>query len=503
MHATPPANVSFTRAFGKTYITSAIRSAGGTSGGPLCVQFGDGPYYPAAIYLGGTGQTVVRAIDSQIIDLFNRAEVSGNGGDNNTGGGITHTSFAAIGSSTQPGALEVTIQPAAARNAGAGWRLKPETSYRPSGAQKSGLNPGSYTLQLSTVSGFDPPTQLTVTLNGGQLTQVTFTYQTGNLPPTISNVTNFHIDEDTSSGPVSVTVSDVDDPNTSLELTGTSSNTSLIPNSNIVFGGSGGNRTLTITPAPNQNGSATITLTVSDGRLADSDSFIVTVDPVNDQPTITSISSRSIPVNGNTGSIAFTIGDVETDVSFLTLTKDTSNSTLVPLSGIVFGGSGASRNVTITPAANQLGSSSVTLTISDGALTASRTFTLTVTGTARETWRFANFGTTANTGSSADTFDADGDGSTNQDEFAAGTNPNNPTDVFKVLTSTRTATTFTVTAAGKAARGYSLERRESLSAGSWMFVTSIAPLPADGNVTLTDPSPPGNPTFYRIKVFIP
>ncbi len=423
LHATAAFTASLTPAFGETWISTAVRGYGGCSGGPLFVQRPNGLYFPAAIYLGGNGQTVVRAIDSAVVDLFLRAEVSGNGGDNNTGGGITHSSFTAIGATTQPGALEVTIQPAAARNAGAGWRLKPETSYRSSGSQKSGLSAGDYRLQLSPVSGFLDPTQQTVTVNGGQLQQITFTYAAANAAPTIGNVANLTIDEDTSSGSISVTVDDPDGPNNALVLTGTSSNTSLIPNGNIVFSGSGGSRFVTITPAANQNGSATITLTVSDGDLTDTDTFVITVDPVNDTPTITSIAAQSIPVNTSTGSISFTIGDIETAPSSLTLTRSTSNSTLVPLSGIVFGGSGANRNVTITPAANQLGSSSVTLTVSDGALTASRTFTLTVTGTARETWRFANFGTTANTGSSADTFDADGDGSTNQDEFAAGTNP--------------------------------------------------------------------------------
>ena len=115
MFATPAANVTLVRGFGHTYATSDIHSSGGGSGGPLCVHYQGGSFYPAAIYLGGSGQTVVRAIDSQVIELFNRAEVSGNGGDNNTGGGITHTSVTTIGSTTQPGALKVNIEPAAAR----------------------------------------------------------------------------------------------------------------------------------------------------------------------------------------------------------------------------------------------------------------------------------------------------------------------------------------------------------------------------------------------------
>ncbi|MES2661052.1 MAG: choice-of-anchor tandem repeat GloVer-containing protein [Verrucomicrobiota bacterium] len=176
MHATPPENLIFSSAFGRTFTTSGIHSRGGNSGGPLCVRIEEGNYYAAAIYLGGTAQTVVRAIDSNVIDLFNRAETSGDGGENQTGGGITHSNFSPIGSISQPGALEVTIQPAAARNAGAGWRLKPETSYRPSGSRKTGLRAGGYVLQLNSVNGFQVPTKQTVNVTGGQLRQITFTY---------------------------------------------------------------------------------------------------------------------------------------------------------------------------------------------------------------------------------------------------------------------------------------------------------------------------------------
>ena len=176
MHATPLANVNFTQGFGRTYATTAIRSSGGNSGGPLCVQFEGGNYYPAAIYIGGTNQTVVRAIDSAVVELFNRAEVSSNGGANNTGGGITHTSITGALNTTQPGALKVLIEPAAAITAGAGWRLSPETAYRANITTKSSLTPGTYTLQLRSVAGFLNPAPQQVTITGGQLTAITFTY---------------------------------------------------------------------------------------------------------------------------------------------------------------------------------------------------------------------------------------------------------------------------------------------------------------------------------------
>ena len=133
-------------------------------------------HLPAAIYLGGAGQTVVRAIDSDVVELFLRAEVSGNGGDNNTGGGITHSSVIGNLNSTQAGALKVIIEPAATVSNGR-WQLNPETTLREGGSQKSGLSPGTYNLTFSTIAGFQPPTPQTVTVSGGQLTTVTFTYQ--------------------------------------------------------------------------------------------------------------------------------------------------------------------------------------------------------------------------------------------------------------------------------------------------------------------------------------
>jgi hypothetical protein len=114
VHATPVFTDALIPAFGETWTTSAVYGVGGISGGPLFARHSNGAFYPAAIYLGGSGQAVVRAIDSDVVDLFLRAEASGNGGENNTGGGITHTSVAGNISATDPGALRVVIEPASA-----------------------------------------------------------------------------------------------------------------------------------------------------------------------------------------------------------------------------------------------------------------------------------------------------------------------------------------------------------------------------------------------------
>ena len=72
-----------------------------------------------------------------------------------------------------------------------------------------------------------------------------------------------------------------------LQLSAASSNLVLVPNRNIVFGGYGANRTVTVTPAAGQTGSATITVTVNDGPNNTSTSFVVTVNAGSPTPTPT------------------------------------------------------------------------------------------------------------------------------------------------------------------------------------------------------------------------
>ena len=168
IHATPPMNVAFTHSFGRTYTTANIRSSGGASGGPLCVQFEGGVYYPAAIFLGGSGQTVVRVIDSDLIEMFNRGEISGNGGDNNGTGGITHTSSPLSGGTAAGASLKVTLG-----NSSGKWRIGTTGTLQSSNVKLNSLTPGARTLNFTAVAGFLTPPAYSVTLTSGQLTTLT------------------------------------------------------------------------------------------------------------------------------------------------------------------------------------------------------------------------------------------------------------------------------------------------------------------------------------------
>jgi len=222
---------------------------------------------------------------------------------------------------------------------------------------------------------------ITLTVSDGALTASTsfmLTVNSVNYAPTVGAIADQTIDEDTATGVLTFIVGDRETAADALVVTAVSSNATLVPATGIALSGSGANRTIIVTPAANQSGSATITLTASDGALTASSSFVLTVKAVNDAPTISAIAAQSISEDAATAAIPFTVGDVETAAASLVVTRASSNTTLLPLAGIVLGGSGANRTVTLTPAANRNGTATVTLTVSDGALTASRSFTLTV-----------------------------------------------------------------------------------------------------------------------------
>ncbi len=240
----------------------------------------------------------------------------------------------------------------------------------------------SRTVTVTPVTDASGTATITVTVSDGtDTTTDTFvlTVNAVNDPPTISDITNQSTPEDTATSPIGFTIGDVETAPASLTVTGSSDDQTLIPDGNIVFGGSGASRTVTITPAADQTGTATITVTVSDGTDTATDTFDLTVTAVNDPPTISDIGNQSTPANTPTGALAFTIGDAETAPASLTVTGSSSDQTLVPDGNLVFGGSGASRTVTITPATDQSGTATITITVSDGTATTTDTFDLTVT----------------------------------------------------------------------------------------------------------------------------
>ena len=124
---------------------------------------------------------------------------------------------------------------------------------------------------------------VTVTVNDGgasnNIISRTFavTINQVNTPPTISSITNRIIAMDSATAPISFTIADAETPAANLTLSGSSDNPTLVQTADIVFGGSNGNRTVTITPESGQTGVANITLTVSDGTATAQSVFQLSV----------------------------------------------------------------------------------------------------------------------------------------------------------------------------------------------------------------------------------
>lgn len=238
-----------------------------------------------------------------------------------------------------------------------------------------------------TVSLTPAPTQygsatITVTVSDGELTAAksfVLTVNHTNQAPVISVIPDQTLLQNSSTAAIPFTITDHETTPSSLTLFTACSNWTLLPYSGIVLGGSGGNRTVTITPAAGRTGTATVTISVSDGDRMTPTQFTVTVNATNQAPTLQWIADQTIRENSATPALSLVVGDVDDNAESLNISGTSNNSTLLPTSGFAFAGTGANRTVTITPAANQFGTALVTITVSDGELSASRSFTLTVT----------------------------------------------------------------------------------------------------------------------------
>lgn len=82
--------------------------------------------------------------------------------------------------------------------------------------------------------------------------------------PTIAGLADQSLPQDTATPTLNFTVSDADSGANSVTVSALSSDAAIIPAEGIVLGGSGANRTLQITPAPEVFGNAMITVRATD-----------------------------------------------------------------------------------------------------------------------------------------------------------------------------------------------------------------------------------------------
>ncbi len=217
-------------------------------------------------------------------------------------------------------------------------------------------------------------------LTGGTFADVFQQPPPPNTSPTISVIDDQVTDLNGLIGPLAFTIDDAETAVANLDLSVRVNNDVLFPPGSIVFGGSGANRTVTLTPATDESGSAQIVVTVTDeGTRTASTSFQVTVLAPNNPPLISEIPNQQTPMDTATAPIPFVIGDPESAVEDLTLSVSSSEPTIIPEANILLNGSGSNWTVTVTPAAGQLGVATIGISVSDGVFTTTTNFLLTVT----------------------------------------------------------------------------------------------------------------------------
>jgi hypothetical protein len=251
-----------------------------------------------------------------------------------------------------------------------------------SGITVSGTAPNCF-VSLNPVANANGSATVTLTVTDGSLTtgiSFSLTVNPINDAPTIGTIAAQTINEDGTTGALNFAINDIDSTLTCIDnVSKSSSNTTVLPNSYITVGGTYPNCTVTVTPPANMNGTSTITLTVFDGFLSATSSFLVTINAVNDAPTVSAISNQTTDEDVAITTLPFTILDVDSAIDCTTsMTKSSSNAALIATAGIQITGSYPNCNVALTPVANASGTSTITLTVSDTLLTASTTFVLTV-----------------------------------------------------------------------------------------------------------------------------
>jgi alpha-tubulin suppressor-like RCC1 family protein len=196
--------------------------------------------------------------------------------------------------------------------------------------------------------------------------------------PEISQITDQSTDEDIPTSAIDFIISDMETPANNLILSASTSDPSIVPESNLTFSGTDQDRNVTIIPLPDQNGTVQITIKVSDGTLSTQGSFNLTIAPVDDVPRISSIENQETWEYVVNIPISFTVTDAETPADDLILTAVSSDSLIVNNDDISFGGSGSERTVILKPSEEQFGTTDITIAVSDGNNTKMETFSLTV-----------------------------------------------------------------------------------------------------------------------------
>ncbi len=228
------------------------------------------------------------------------------------------------------------------------------------------VTPTTLGYEVSSISGANGRTTLTITLSDGNqstTTQVVIDVGPVNDPPVLTvSTTALTLAEDFATVLIGTTRMDID--STTLTLTVAESATGVVT---VMVTDTG----VQVVNIPNANGQTTLTITLSDGRLSTTTQVVVEVISVNDPPSL-SVSTTALTLAEDfdtTQLITVNRSDLEND----TLTFSVAQS----ISGIV-SVSTSSAGVQLVSNANVSGQTTLTITLSDGQASVSTQVLVTV-----------------------------------------------------------------------------------------------------------------------------
>ena len=202
----------------------------------------------------------------------------------------------------------------------------------------------------------------------------------GNTPPTIAGPPNQSMSANSTLGPLPVTVGDAETPASALILSALSSDQTVIADSEILLGGSGADRTISITVPSGRSGASFITLQVSDGAEVTTTSFRVVVSCFTIFPPALSLLTNQVFYQDTVRTVPFNTGSQCSGPDALYYFVSATNHQLFPSGSfqVVPHAGLYNRALIMTPAPGQTGSTYVHLSVSDGTHATNRTFLTTV-----------------------------------------------------------------------------------------------------------------------------
>lgn len=249
------------------------------------------------------------------------------------------------------------------------------------------------TLTLTPVTSANGNATITVTVNDGQPTSNTVTRSfivtiNGlNDPPTLNALGNVTINEDAGAQTINLSgiSSGAANESQALTVSAISSNPSLIPNPTVTYTSPSATGSLSFTPLPGANGNATVTVTVNDGQATNNTfarTFNVTVNAVNDAPTLNALNSLTISEGASQSvNLSGISSGAANESQTLTVTASSSNPSLIPNPSVSYVSPNATGSLTFTSVPGAGGSATITVTINDGQTTSNtltRAFVVTV-----------------------------------------------------------------------------------------------------------------------------